>query len=483
MANESQELHNTNHQQGAETNATPMAVPSVPSLSLQTRGPEVGDTTATPCPSCASRAATPEAAAPGGSGGSGASGEPVAALRAANLQRERSGGLRYRKNLLRLTDAEWDDLHRAFKGLRDLPEADSRNYLRQADIHRDYCDHNRESFAPWHRAYLYQFELLLQEQVPGVMLPYWDWTVTREIPAPFAAPEWSGGPNPLLNDTRQPGADFLLPTSDTVEQVKRLATFARFGGSARSGASPGQPGALELQAHNGVHVWVGGDMGVVNLAGRDPLFWVHHANVDRIWAKWQVLHPGVEPVELDLVLDPWTVTTRQMLSTSALGYEYAEDATLFLFDNQRSLGSFRSASAQLPSALLQNGFAAAELQLHNVRYPRESFVLHVLLNSEDDATRALSPQNPHYAGMVPFFGHGECVGGEGHCDVPAQPRSRFDLRRPHKMTPFEMALDVTPAIKKLSPEELRVTFVLTDSRGAVLSGDELQMDALSVVVK
>lgn len=51
---------------------------------------------------------------------------------------------------------------------------------------------------------------------------------------------------------------------------------------------------FEGLAHTAVHFWVGNktrqyaDMGVSALAVMDPLFFTHHANVDRLWNVWQV---------------------------------------------------------------------------------------------------------------------------------------------------------------------------------------------------
>lgn len=43
---------------------------------------------------------------------------------------------------------------------------------------------------------------------------------------------------------------------------------------------------LELQ-HNGVHQWVGGQMGDLNTSPHDPVFWLHHAFVDYIWERFR----------------------------------------------------------------------------------------------------------------------------------------------------------------------------------------------------
>jgi tyrosinase len=54
-------------------------------------------------------------------------------------------------------------------------------------------------------------------------------------------------------------------------------------------------GDLELQPHNTIHGDVGGAtgfMGAFNTAALDPLFWLHHANIDRLWEVWRHRDPA-----------------------------------------------------------------------------------------------------------------------------------------------------------------------------------------------
>lgn len=55
-------------------------------------------------------------------------------------------------------------------------------------------------------------------------------------------------------------------------------------------AIPNPPRLLGVSCHNSAHVWVGGSM-EPNTSPNDPVFFIHHANVDRLWAKWQLNHP------------------------------------------------------------------------------------------------------------------------------------------------------------------------------------------------
>ncbi|TPV99064.1 MAG: Grixazone synthase [Beijerinckiaceae bacterium] len=93
-------------------------------------------------------------------------------------------------------------------------------------------------FLPWHRAYLYNFEMAMRDRVPGVTLPWWDWTLRPPrqsgIPSVFAVPKAGNQPNPLAtfrinlpntnpslvrNTKRHPGVPDDLPTQSQVDDV------------------------------------------------------------------------------------------------------------------------------------------------------------------------------------------------------------------------------------------------------------------------
>ena len=69
------------------------------------------------------------------------------------------------------------------------------------------------------------------------------------------------------------------------------------------------PRCVQVQfeiAHNAIHLWVGGDvthsMGHLHFASYDPVFFLHHANVDRIFAIWQELQKYRSALNLPLLL-------------------------------------------------------------------------------------------------------------------------------------------------------------------------------------
>jgi tyrosinase len=96
----------------------------------------------------------------------------------------RPGTPRQRGNLDCMSETQLETLRCAFRCTYDLNKRvlDRRNYNNQALIHQNHCQHGWERFLPWHRAYLYEFEQNLQDFIPRVTLPYWDWSEPKYQP-------------------------------------------------------------------------------------------------------------------------------------------------------------------------------------------------------------------------------------------------------------------------------------------------------------
>jgi Common central domain of tyrosinase/Polyphenol oxidase middle domain len=133
-------------------------------------------------------------------------------------------------------------------------------------------------------------------------LPYWDWTADRQLPAAFTQPTWNGQPNPLYESQRSISPTDSLPDEivgqGVIATVLGETPFETFGTSRPSGQDSldqswincegcGVSGTLEATPHNNVHNIVGGLMGGTQSA-LDPIFMMHHCNIDRIWAVWNV---------------------------------------------------------------------------------------------------------------------------------------------------------------------------------------------------
>lgn len=77
--------------------------------------------------------------------------------------------------------------------------------------------------------------------------------------------------------------------------------------------------------HNRLHGLVGGTMGL-STSPAEPLFWLHHGFIDKLWTDWEILHTGVNPSNMTTTLQPTPIMTRKVsdvIDTKALGYIYA----------------------------------------------------------------------------------------------------------------------------------------------------------------
>lgn len=175
------------------------------------------------------------------------------------------------------------------------------------------CQHGGWYFLPWHRGYLHSFEAIIAntvEQLGGPddwALPYWNYfddndPNARDLPDAFQLPTLpDGSPNPLSSPPR--GGTVAGPTIDVPDDIDLDAMGVRrftsapqalgFGGGQTVFSQfSNRTGALESDPHNKVHVMIGGldsppgYMSDPTLAGLDPIFWLHHCNIDRLWEAW-----------------------------------------------------------------------------------------------------------------------------------------------------------------------------------------------------
>ncbi|KAI9144084.1 hypothetical protein BKA69DRAFT_1036432 [Paraphysoderma sedebokerense] len=203
--------------------------------------------------------------------------------------------------------------------------------------------HGGPAFLPWHRGYLRIFERLMQKwlQDDSIGLPYWDWTIdtlnsTAVVPpslplftdryigpngdrnqdnavssGPFCNTPNCGSSWPIPREfelgsgvKRDFGRHGRLPVRAAWEQLLRVEEFDRppyhmnyTGFEQQLNGIPFVPsfrGILEGWApnpwgdfHNGVHRWIGGTMENVKYSIQDPVFLLHHCNVDRTYFLWQ----------------------------------------------------------------------------------------------------------------------------------------------------------------------------------------------------
>jgi polyphenol oxidase len=233
-------------------------------------------------------------------------------------------------------------------------------------------------FLPWHRAYLFFLERILADILTKVFsldgskfaLPYWDWISHKEIPNTsertqkgLASPLfgydltqedmvsadnlgfdnlalWDGYRGPTIlkpqmdpaNEVSQDSKEHIEETikfmePDYVANMLKLS-FEDFAGKSTTSQADGM-GLLEHNPHNNGHDWVGSrfgsnrDMGTLRYAALDPVFSMHHANIDRIWSMYRKPQPDPKTSPwgkqkytfLDITGQPVSVTVRDVIES------------------------------------------------------------------------------------------------------------------------------------------------------------------------
>jgi tyrosinase len=268
-----------------------------------------------------------------------------------------------RKNQGTLTAQEKKDFVDAVKQLKVTfrPGAKFSIYDEYVQAHimaMDYSSiHDETAFFPWHRVLLRNFELDLQAINPHVTIPYWDFTVDNQPTSSLWSSDFmggNGGPLEVVTDGpfRQgewnlvfDGPDlrrnfgFYVDTLPTAKQVQEALDIPHYDVFSFDTGSPVDQSFRNFMAgfnhpsgepemHSRVHDWVGGSM-LTRASPNDPVFWLVHANLDRIWAQWEDIHGFDYPESgppwshyLHDTLYGFDVTPADVLDHHALGYRY-----------------------------------------------------------------------------------------------------------------------------------------------------------------
>ena len=228
--------------------------------------------------------------------------------------------------------------------------------------------HLGPAFFPWHRYCLYRFELNLQSVDPSVTIPYWDWTRDRSATSSIWRDDFMG-PNGRTSDMQVMSGPFAYTTGEwtlSVNDNTSTPPYLRraFGtivtslptstqvnsslGRTTYDASPWDASTStttyrsysEKSLHNAVHRWVAGTM-TQGASPNDPVFWLHHCMLDRLWARWRRRNPsspylpssgGPTGHNLNDPMWPWSSepnppTPASCLNHQDFGYTYDDEAS------------------------------------------------------------------------------------------------------------------------------------------------------------
>ena len=217
--------------------------------------------------------------------------------------------VRVRKNANKLKARERDRFLLALAKLNTAVGPTPSGYQTLRNMHvlaGDPEEHQGPQFLPWHRTYLLDLERQLQAIDPSVSMHYWRF----DEPAPKVFSKLFMGKTNQSPDTASlvslnPGNPLVAWVTDSVPGILRSATF-----NTLTQPAPGVPGfelldqaetlalgaiyplfsAMEGTPHGAAHVSFNGWVSDIPTAPKDPLFFMLHSNVDRLWALWQWLN-------------------------------------------------------------------------------------------------------------------------------------------------------------------------------------------------
>ena len=218
-----------------------------------------------------------------------------------------------RKNAFKITKAEQDAY---IDGVTQMIADGS--YQKLVAIHAE-MKHNmhtmagpkltesRRRFLSWHRAYLVHMEEQLGKKNKDAFIPYWKWE-------DGGVPDWLKSFKPKVGsvENKRDNTISSITTKSRFDDLMKIPDYDTF------------TSELESDPHNQGHVALGYPMERVPVAPSDPIFWMHHGEVDRWWWEWQKKHAGKKPVltGTDAIMDPWSDTVDGLDDIGKLGYKY-----------------------------------------------------------------------------------------------------------------------------------------------------------------
>lgn len=280
------------------------------------------------------------------------------------------------------------------------------------------CQHGSWYFLPWHRGYLMALEDVVRAAVVKAggpadwALPYWNYFADgqADLPPAFASADWPDGTgdNPLYTPFRygpddpdgKGGGRVWVPTGNDGATLDGMSCPAfispddtpteGFGGIQTSFINRGRNhGGIESHPHDDVHVLVGGGWNATPpglmtspiTAGLDPIFYLHHANIDRLWEVWKASAiaqgdpttvddwmkgpTNADPTARSFIMPKvdgttWTYTPGDVHDLSGLDYTYDDLApSTVATAPQARLAALGVAPAAAAAATRQGAFAMA----------------------------------------------------------------------------------------------------------------------------
>lgn len=259
-----------------------------------------------------------------------------------------------RKNYREMTDNERVDLVNAFYQLRlgedliaDLADFHSVFFDfdngdgSAVDIHRNLPDEpENDIFLAWHRRQMFEVEQAMQDINENITIPYVDWLIDDAASSPVWDDDFMGQFDDDWNLGRTLGRVASLPSQQEVDNLMANGPdYYEFSDDFERG-----------NVHAGAHNWIGGIMGGRS-SPADPIFYLHHTFVDKIWHDWEEIYQSSVFIRTNMLRYDGTYTfdsetlpsvnPNDMINSRNLGVFYANDE-LAILDNYEVRNIYRS---------------------------------------------------------------------------------------------------------------------------------------------
>jgi tyrosinase len=253
------------------------------------------------------------------------------------------------------TRLEWNDFKltpgyasfiNAIRAMRaNTNSADRNSWSYWVNIHVRNCPHGIAYFLAWHRGYLHYFQETLRT-ISGdstLTVPYWDYYLNPNMPAEFTDP--SSG-NPLYVADR---------VNTNVYSALSMVPFNRRYRYFQRGLTDAFETQVEPRPHGLFHNVVGGAMATKS-SPLDPIFWLHHSQIDRFWVAWvaagdgRTMPPPSDPYWTgSFTYGPLTMPRNRVYDTTThLHYRYQNERFPTALPPQSSAGSLKRVQLQNP---------------------------------------------------------------------------------------------------------------------------------------
>ena len=278
-----------------------------------------------------------------------------------------------RQNILSLTNREANRFINALNTMMRAPP-ESSPYFNLAALHgwpSDHCVHGQETFLIWHRAYLYEFEKELRRadrnngNSGNIGIPYWEPSAStgresssRDTFPSLISEHFSSLPKNFFkeNQSHQNKRRLIengfernsnleikqkLNATNIREQIQQSLSLDEHWKFASKRWRLGN--SLEIP-HDAVHMAIGFPMNIVEFAAFDPIFWIHHSNIDRLYESYLRINldaekqfenhqlilsqNSVEPNRYTDILEPFGRPCSDYFDIKKLGYEYDRYETI-----------------------------------------------------------------------------------------------------------------------------------------------------------